>query len=207
GRVMRPLAQRTRVCAYDRAGAGQSDAGPLPRSPRAIGADLWAGLDAQGVTGKVILVGHSAGGVQVRHAAAQRPERVAGLVLVDPTVPAMGEAMLAPFIARARTCLAALAAPGDPPQGCRVRPPADPLAAWTQRLSELEELFAEPVPDVAVPTLVLTAGKPASPAREALHAAIPGAQQKVVAESGHMMMFDAPEAIVAAVEALLDPAP
>lgn len=77
------LAQQTRVCAYDRAGNGWSDAGPLPRTPERIATELHMLLRNAGERGPYVLVGHSLGGRYARMFAAQHPDEVAGLVLVD----------------------------------------------------------------------------------------------------------------------------
>ncbi|WP_328608783.1 alpha/beta hydrolase [Amycolatopsis sp. NBC_00345] len=69
---------------YDRSGLGRSPADPGPRPLTRLAADLGALLDHLG-PGPYLLVGHSWGGPIVRIAAAARPDRIAGLVLVDPT--------------------------------------------------------------------------------------------------------------------------
>src|SRR5579859_5390461 len=46
GKVAPRIAQVTQVCAYDRAGFGFSDPGPMPRDGAAIARDLDAGLKA-----------------------------------------------------------------------------------------------------------------------------------------------------------------
>jgi len=76
-----------RNLAYDRAGLGFSDAGPGPRDGHAIVADLDALLARTGETGPLLLVGHSMGGLMVRLFALTHPQRVSGLVLVDPVTP------------------------------------------------------------------------------------------------------------------------
>ena len=81
--VQPSIAQSTRVCAYDRAGMGWSDPGPLPRTPQRIVAELHTLLTTAGIHGPYILVGHSIGGKYVRLYASQYPQDVAGLVLVD----------------------------------------------------------------------------------------------------------------------------
>ena len=73
--------------AYDRAGLGLSDAGPLPRDGVAVGADVEALLDEVWPQGPLILVGHSMAGLHVRRLAGRRRERVAGVVLVDAVTP------------------------------------------------------------------------------------------------------------------------
>src|SRR5262245_10874572 len=75
----------TRVCAYDRAGLGKSDAGPEPRTSERIVAELDALLRRAEVPGPYVLVGHSFGGLNVRLFASLHPEETAGLVLVDAT--------------------------------------------------------------------------------------------------------------------------
>lgn len=77
------VATRTSTLAYDRSGLGRSPADEAPRTLDRLARDL---LDVLATTdGPVVLVGHSWGGPIVRVAGSQRPERVAGLVLVDPT--------------------------------------------------------------------------------------------------------------------------
>lgn len=84
-RVLPLVAARTRACAYDRAGLGQSDPGPSPRTPSAIAEDLHALIDKAGLGPGLVLVGHSLGGFHVKLHAALYPDDVAGLVLVDPS--------------------------------------------------------------------------------------------------------------------------
>ena len=87
GRVQPIVARATRVCAYDRAGYGFSDPGPMPRDAAAIARDLDAALRVAGVTGPYIVVGHSAGGLYASVFAARRARDVVGMVLVDSSAP------------------------------------------------------------------------------------------------------------------------
>jgi pimeloyl-ACP methyl ester carboxylesterase len=76
------VAATTTVCAYDRAGHGRSDeAGP--QDGIALATDLHALLVRAGIPGPYLLVGHSSGGPYVRVFAAQYPDEVAGMVLLD----------------------------------------------------------------------------------------------------------------------------
>ncbi len=90
-RVQRRLEGKTRVVAYDHAGLGFSDPGPLPRTSERIVADLRAALKGAGIAGPYVLVGQSASGLHARLFAFRHPDEVAGLVLVDPSSPGQGE--------------------------------------------------------------------------------------------------------------------
>ncbi|HWE99219.1 MAG TPA: alpha/beta hydrolase [Caulobacteraceae bacterium] len=160
---------RRRVCAVDRAGMGFSDPGPLPRDAAAIARDLGRLLNSAHLHGPFILVGHSAGALYMLTFAAGRPHQIAGIVLVDPTVPhgdrrysellGPGVGSLEPLIERSTRCLeasrhhalpsadAALARctpsrrPGEPDQQYRVEL-AQSLrpSLWETQLSEVSTL-------------------------------------------------------------------
>lgn len=83
GRVPADVAGFTRVCTYNRAGLGYSDAGPKPRTSKVIVKELDALLVKAGVSGPYVLVGHSVGGLNVRLYASEHPEKVVGMVLID----------------------------------------------------------------------------------------------------------------------------
>ncbi len=72
-----------KVCSYDRAGIGWSDASPKPRSIPIMVAELHALLERTKLKGPFVLVGHSIGGIVSRQYAALYPSEVTGLVLVD----------------------------------------------------------------------------------------------------------------------------
>jgi pimeloyl-ACP methyl ester carboxylesterase len=73
----------TRVCSYDRAGYGESDAGPLPRTSLQISRELHTLLQNAGEYPPYIFVGHSFGGYNVRVFNGTFPNEVAGMVLAD----------------------------------------------------------------------------------------------------------------------------
>jgi len=81
--IQEKVAEFTRVCSYDRPGFGWSEPASGPLSSDQVAADLHGLLEAAGVPGPYILVGHSAGGVYVRAYASQYPSEVLGMVLVD----------------------------------------------------------------------------------------------------------------------------
>jgi pimeloyl-ACP methyl ester carboxylesterase len=74
-----------RVCSYDRAGLAWSDPGPTPRTMRQDAHELHTLLSAAQIQAPYVLVGHSMGGLIARVYAAQYPNEVAGMVLVDAT--------------------------------------------------------------------------------------------------------------------------
>jgi pimeloyl-ACP methyl ester carboxylesterase len=81
--VQPQIAKWTRACSYDRAGAGFSDPGPMPRTSMRIAGELHTALHRAGIAGPYILVGHAFGGDNVRIFADLYMREVAGLVLVD----------------------------------------------------------------------------------------------------------------------------
>lgn len=86
GRFHDRVAQFARVCAYDRAGIGWSDPAETPRTADAAARDLDALLTAAAPFDEPpVLVGHSIGGLYAHRYARLRPDRVGGLVLIDPT--------------------------------------------------------------------------------------------------------------------------
>jgi pimeloyl-ACP methyl ester carboxylesterase len=78
------VATFARVCAYDRAGLGWSDADPRRRTLANIVDDLDAVVTRTVLPPPYVLVGHSFGCFVVCAFAAKYPDRTAGIVLVDP---------------------------------------------------------------------------------------------------------------------------
>ena len=85
--ITRALAADTRVCAYDRAGQGWSDDAGTSQDAAAIVVDLHTLLERAKEPGPYVLAGHSAGGPYMMYYAAQYPDQVAGMVLLDATSP------------------------------------------------------------------------------------------------------------------------
>jgi len=68
---------------FDRAGPGESDPGPDPRTTPAIVHNLRNLLQRLQLVPPYVLVGHSYGGLNMQYFAQTFPQEVAGLVLVD----------------------------------------------------------------------------------------------------------------------------
>ena len=83
GFVQEEVAKTTRVCAYDRAGLGWSDAGPLPRDAAQHAKELHTLLQNAQIPGPYVMVGHSLGGLDVRIFVYDYSSEVVGVVLVD----------------------------------------------------------------------------------------------------------------------------
>ncbi len=82
-KIAEAVAEETTVVTYDRAPYGNSSAATDSRTPAEIAGDLDGVIEGLGITGPLVLVGHSMGGVYVRAYAARHLDRVAGMVLVD----------------------------------------------------------------------------------------------------------------------------
>jgi pimeloyl-ACP methyl ester carboxylesterase len=81
--IAQALAEDTTVVTYDRAPYGASSPARDGRMPRDVAADLHGVLRSLDITGPLVLVGHSLGGIYIRTYAALHMEQVAGMVLVD----------------------------------------------------------------------------------------------------------------------------
>jgi pimeloyl-ACP methyl ester carboxylesterase len=84
------IAQKTRVCAFDRAAYGFSDPAPRPQIVSDVVEDLHKALQAGSIPGPYVLVGHSLGGLEARVYAQRWPAEVVGMVLVDTSPAAEG---------------------------------------------------------------------------------------------------------------------
>jgi pimeloyl-ACP methyl ester carboxylesterase len=184
--VQPAIATTTRVCAYDRAGMGWSDAGPGSRDAQQIVHELHTLLTNAGIAGPYVLVGHSFGGLYTRVYADEYPDEVTGMVLVDASHPNMwarapgGQdiynagvqmggilAALAPFgIARLQANMTQLPPNYDMPPGRYAEYQAlrSSTRAWNAALAELRATPAT-MDQVratrslgAMPLVVLTAG-------------------------------------------------
>lgn len=87
GWITPAVSRDTRVCVYDRPGRGWSDPTDTPQDGTRVAADLHTLLHAAHVPGPYVLAGHSFGGLYVLAYAAHYPQDIAGMVLVDSTLP------------------------------------------------------------------------------------------------------------------------
>lgn len=86
-RVLPAVGEKTRVCAYDRAGQGWSEDSSNANDATTAAIDLHELLAAAGESGPFVLAGHSSGGVHALTYTHLYPSQVAGLVLLDSASP------------------------------------------------------------------------------------------------------------------------
>jgi len=84
-KVISMLPPGVRTLAYDRAGVGKSEKGPLPQTMAQNVFELHELLKTVNIKGSIILVGQSIGGLIVRLYTEQYGKDIVGLILVDPT--------------------------------------------------------------------------------------------------------------------------
>jgi len=84
-KVHAELARSTKVCAYDRAGNGFSDPGPVPRTAEALSDDLERLIRSARLPRPYVIVGASIAGLHTRLFVDRHLDQVAGVVLVDPS--------------------------------------------------------------------------------------------------------------------------
>jgi pimeloyl-ACP methyl ester carboxylesterase len=225
GLVQPEVAEFTRVCSYDRAGMGYSDAGPSPRTTRRLARELAQLLERGGVSGPLILVGASTGGFTVRVFASDHSERVAGLVLVDASHEDQKEDV--PRIARFVPILSSIGvfrllgvSFGPPPaslapdvqgfaratsfRAAGYQAAADELLHLTESTEEVRRTRRT----LSVPVVVVTAGRGIDPKWNDLQRDQVGLSQRgcqvIAGQSGHVVALDQPEVIVDAIRATVD---
>jgi pimeloyl-ACP methyl ester carboxylesterase len=85
--LQKTLADKDRVCSYDRLGAGASDQPGGPQTFESTGKVLTAVIERVAGDAPVVLAGHSLGGLIAARYAPDHQDRVKGLVLMDATSP------------------------------------------------------------------------------------------------------------------------
>jgi pimeloyl-ACP methyl ester carboxylesterase len=81
------LESTVRCLSFDTPGSGLSELGTSEQSSSSIAKDAIGLLDALKVQEKVVVVGHSMGGIVASYIAAEYPDRVKGVVLLGPVNP------------------------------------------------------------------------------------------------------------------------
>jgi pimeloyl-ACP methyl ester carboxylesterase len=83
--VASQISSITDILMYDRAGYGKSENGPGPRNIDRLRGELESVIDKFSNGRKVILIGHSLGGLIIRDYAVKNPLKTAALLFIDPS--------------------------------------------------------------------------------------------------------------------------
>jgi pimeloyl-ACP methyl ester carboxylesterase len=231
GWVQPEVARTTRICTYDRAGMGWSEASPQPRTAREFAIELHTLLANANEPGPYVLVGHSLGGYTVRVYAHDYSAEVSGLVLIDAQdLPTSDDATPKPAPKPGGTSLPSLMARiglvrllAGPLGSIQNLPPEDKQA---YKASSATPRFAQTFLDEgmgmseggaqaravttlgALPLIVLSRGKDQDAKHTAAQAGLlqlsTDSQQLFADQSGHRIMIEQPEAAVAAIVKMVE---
>jgi pimeloyl-ACP methyl ester carboxylesterase len=200
--VQSNIAKFARTVSYDRAGIGQSEAGPKPRAAKQIAAELHSALQNAGIGPPYVLVGHSFGGIYVRVFADMYPKEVAGMVLIDPSQET--------FEDWTQTHKEAQRAEA-PEQMAKASPGVRDESAEVSR--SYEQARGAKVP-AGIPVILLSAMRddtmPAavrkvwSQMHEDWIAKVPGGKHVVVENSGHFIQGEQPQLVIDAIKQVVD---
>ena len=177
--VFAKLARFTRVCSYDRAGTGESEApAEHKRLLDDVVNDLDAVLDAAKVRPPYLMVGSSGGGFDVYHHAGRHPSDVVGLVMLD--VPA-GQANIP------RSAVPAWDSPENPEH-------VDYAAV--ERQMALHRL---PIPSIPVTVVSATHGQSSDLDEQRVWLEGSSDPVQVTLDSGHDVLDENPDGVAAAI--------
>ena len=229
--VLPGVAAFTRVCAYDRPGTlidadhrSRSDPAPMPRTAADAVADLHALIDAAGIPGPYVLVGHSLGGAIVRLYAATYPNDIAGLVLVDASHEEQDVRFPAALPAEQWAAFERMVEAVTRPEDVSDLERMDLDASFDQLR---EAAAAHPLPPL--PLVVLTRGLPASAdippeglsalppdfpwdaydavwheLQDELATLAPDARHVIASRSGHYIQVEQPELVIEAIRQVVE---
>lgn len=89
--IQKVLSGVTRTISYDRSGLGKSELTVKNRSLDTVAFELSEILRKEEIPEPYVLVGHSSGGHIVRYFTHLYPEKVGGMILIDPSVEYLGD--------------------------------------------------------------------------------------------------------------------
>ncbi len=210
GDIPRDVVSRTgaTVVTYSRAGFGESD---LPDTPYDMKEEvdwLLAGLRQIHLDRDLVLVGHSYGGWLIRLIAHEAPDRVIGMVFVDP----FSHELVARVGAEAMDQMSNAESIEAIPESERTKAQRADVRMMKGGIAPKAELMEQTVFPQDLPYRVITCGQtdwlgPAGEMWRSVHeelAAKTGHGKLLIAEGArHMIPADAPQTIVAAVEAVV----
>lgn len=201
--VQKEVAVFAKTVSYDRAGLGQSDLGPKPRSAKQIATELHTALEKAGVKPPYVLVGHSLGGTFVRVFADMYPKEVVGMVLIDPSQESFNDWLNKSHPNLRRDAQAQIA---NGPEGTRAE--AAGIAA-----SDAQARVAK-VP-AGIPVTLLSATEDESMPADARRvwiekhkewiATVPGAKHIVVEKTAHFIQALQPKLVIETIQQMVNP--
>ncbi|GGI45246.1 pimeloyl-ACP methyl ester carboxylesterase [Agromyces flavus] len=196
------LAREGRVLALDLPGFGEAPEPSHPQTMSEAGAYLAELIDAEALPGPVVLVGHSMGTQIVAETAAQRPDLIASLVLVAPTVNPRERSAVVQAIRLAED--PSLIRPKVVVLGIRMYLQAGPRWYFKKLHQMLAHRIELVLPDVAAPTLVIRGEHdrlaPRAWAEEVANI-LPDGRYVEVPDRGHETMVTAGERVAELIEA------
>ena len=201
-RVQGEIANFAQVVSYDRAGLGQSDPGPKPRSAEQIALELHTALLNAGIKPPYVLVGHSLGGYFVRVFGDKYPREVVGMVLIDPSQETFDDWLKAHPDPKEKDTATQIA---KAPQGVR-----DEYASLDSITDQARKTHLPP----GIPVTLLTARQDdaiSSGARDVWTAKqkewidkIPGGRFIAVENSGHFIQLQQPQLVIEAIRQVVN---
>ena len=203
-RVQAEIAKFAQVISYDRAGLGQSELGPKPRSAKQIALELHIALQKAGIKAPYVLVGHSLGGPLIRVFAGMYPNEVAGMILIDPAQETFDEwtKIHPPPGFKDEEAKIAKA-----PQGLR-----DEYAAIGETYEQARTARVPPGIPVTLLTAMQDQGMPAEARRVWAEKQkewidkVPGGKRIVAEKSGHFIQLQEPELVINAIKEVVEKA-
>ena len=193
GQVIEQLQPGPRIITYDRSGIGASS--PRPSSQRTVSFEDLAGelrrvLDVLHVSEPAVFVGHSIGSLIVRMFASLWPDRVAGMVHVDGTIPELFALAASDWV------------DGDNPQATRID--------HRKGTAEINAIVSYPqVPSIV---LVKSPGRWPNPPIPDIDQQWSDGQQKLAsqmeavridaANAGHYLQLDVPDLVTLSIRAV-----
>ena len=202
--VQRDVAAFAQTVSYDRAGIGQSDPGPKPRSAKQIAAELHVALEKSGIKPPYVMVGHSFGGIYVRVFADMYPKEVVGMVLIDPSQESFNDWLKKNEPDRVKASESNIAKAAE---GVRAESAGVETSYAQARVAKVPE---------GIPVVILSATEDESMPAEARKvwiekhkewaAKVPGSKHIVVEKAPHFIQAQQPSLVLDAIKQILKPA-
>ncbi|MDR7130608.1 pimeloyl-ACP methyl ester carboxylesterase [Algoriphagus sp. 4150] len=208
-RVQEEISKVTRTFSYDKPGIGKSEMVDESRTIENMTSELLTLLDKTGTTEKLLLVGHSLGGFVARDFVVKHPEKVIGMVLVDPGNEYLTERALLTFPEEDRGRLDSLIHTPDPTSSIGFQAEIASRRSWDGYMRKNDRIFSIPVVLIESARLneegLLTEEiiQIKQELNRNLESQFPKLKVITTTESGHFIQLDEPELVISAILELL----